>query len=529
MTPFQQFRLWARRAPATERVAAAIGAALALAVLGWLIVPPRSQTAANLATFGGTSGSVTSANPTTGSKVPPAFGQDSTASGSAGAVNNQAPASASGAGATAASKANTPTATIVNGITTNGPGGCVSPPGTDEGVTPTQVKIAVLLVNVAGPASTAVAGYPTPSLQQQYFQQVIDNLNSQGGVACRKLVADFYSPNVADQGSLQQTCLQVQQGGYFAVLDVGSFYLFPSLASCFPEDHIPYFGGVVLPAKEQAQYYPYLFGTSLAENAYRNAIFALQQQGFFSAADGFTKLGLVYRDCEPEYLPEVEGFLDQVGVASSKIVTYDLGCSSALYAPPSAIEQAVLKFKENGVHNVTVINDINDFANFTTVAQQQGFHPRYGLPDDGIVAASSGSGDYNYQNMDNMIVITMNRWGEQTTPGISPSAGTQACNAIFARHGEPPVYQQGDGAGGVSCDMIWELASAIHHAPAVQRNALAAGLHAAKTVEFSYPWGPNDFTGQNVTTGGEFWRPVQFHASCTCWHVLDPTFHPSFP
>jgi hypothetical protein len=415
-------------------------------------------------------------------------------------------------------------------VNSGGAGGrCVSPPGSDQGVTASQMKIAVLLVNVAGPASTSIAGYPTPTVQQQYFQQVIAAVNAQGGAGCRKLVADFYSPNVADQYSLQQTCLQVEHGGYFAVLDVGSYYLFPSLAGCFPTNHIPYFGGAVLPAKEQAHYFPYFFGTALAENAYRNAVLALQQRGYFSPSNGFTKLGLVYRDCAPELLSETEQYLAQAGVASSNVVTYDMGCSSALFAPPSDITQAVLKFKQNGVHHVTFINDVNDFANFTTVAQQQGFNPAYGLPDDGVVAASSGTGNYNHQNMNNMIVITMNRWGEQTTPGITPSAGTPACNAIFAHSGAPPTYQQADGAGGVSCDMVWELASAVNHAPVLQRNALAAGLHAARSVEFSYPWGPNDFSGQNSTTGGEFWRPVQFQASCSCWRVLDPTFHPSFP
>lgn len=338
-------------------------------------------------------------------------------------------------------------------------------------------------------------------------------------------MADFYSPNVADEADLQQTCTNLQQGGYFAVVDVGSYFLFPSLASCFPQGHLPYFGGAILPQQQQAQYYPYMFGGGLAEETYRNAVYGLEQQGFFSTAKGFTKLGLVYRDCEPQYLGEAEDDLAQVGVSRSKIDPYDLGCSSALFAPPSTIEQAILKFKTDNVHNVTFINDINDFANFTSVAEQQSFDPWYGSPDEGEVAASSGSGNYNYQNMNHMIAITSERYGEQTTPGMSPTPGTTACTAIYSHYGEPSPYKQLDGAGGVSCDFIWELAAAIDHVPVLQRNAVAAGLQAARSVQFSYPFGPNDFTGYHWTTFGSFWRPVEFFDDCTCWHVLDPSFN----
>src|SRR3954469_18490167 len=39
MSPFQEFRLWLRRSPRSERAAAALATALVLAVLGWAVVP----------------------------------------------------------------------------------------------------------------------------------------------------------------------------------------------------------------------------------------------------------------------------------------------------------------------------------------------------------------------------------------------------------------------------------------------------------------------------------------------------------
>jgi hypothetical protein len=95
-------------------------------------------------------------------------------------------------------------------------------------------------------------------------------------------------------------------------------------------------------------------------------------------------------------------------------------------------------------------------------------------------------------------------------------------------HGQPTPYKSSAGASGQMCNNLWLLKAAIEHAPAMQRNALAAGPQAAKSVEYSYPYGPNNFTGQNVTYGGEAWRVVQFMPSCNCYQVVDKAFHTPF-
>src|ERR1039458_4807637 len=47
MTPFQEFRLWSRRAPMGQRVTAAVAAVVAVSALGWMLVPAGHQTASN--------------------------------------------------------------------------------------------------------------------------------------------------------------------------------------------------------------------------------------------------------------------------------------------------------------------------------------------------------------------------------------------------------------------------------------------------------------------------------------------------
>jgi hypothetical protein len=184
------------------------------------------------------------------------------------------------------------------------------------------------------------------------------------------------------------------------------------------------------------------------------------------------------------------------------------------------------------VTHVTESQFYPDFANFTKVAQQQGFKPKYGLADDGLVPISTSQGlNDDYNNIDGAIAITGDRYGEETTPGLAehPTAGTQRCNAIFAAKGRPPVYKQMVGFGGVACDQLWMVQAAVSHAPSLERTALAAGLQASKTIDLSFPRGPADFSGPRVTYGGQFWRPEQFLKTCGCWRIVDPTFRPSFP
>src|SRR5438552_1885542 len=86
---------------------------------------------------------------------------------------------------------------VAAGVASGTGGGCVWPPGSDQGVSAGQIKIAITLVNIVGPAGNAYFGVPPVEEQQQDYQAVLDELNASGGAACRKLVAQFYTVNPA--------------------------------------------------------------------------------------------------------------------------------------------------------------------------------------------------------------------------------------------------------------------------------------------------------------------------------------------
>jgi hypothetical protein len=75
---------------------------------------------------------------------------------------------------------------------------------------------------------------------------------------------------------------------------------------------------------------------------------------------------------------------------------------------------------------------------------------------------------------------------------------------------------------------MWLFMAAASHAPALSQDQLGAGLQAARSVQLSYPGGPNDTTAPHTTMGGQYWRVTRFDGSCDCWRVVDATFHPSF-
>jgi len=515
--PFQEFRFWARRAPATERASAGIGALLVVVLLAWLLVPGSGPKSTNLASSGGSIAGDTGA----GSAVNGAGGTSGAGpNGGGGAVGG-----ATGGGGVTGTTSKAGGAGPNGGTAAAGlAAGCPAASGV-TGVSNTQIKVAITLTNIVGPAANSIFGIAPPADQQKWYEAQLDDINKNGGIACRKVVPTFYPTNPADQNELQQRCLDIAQSGAFAEIDNGAYAIYPQ-KHCYAQHGIPFFGGYILFRDEIDDFYPYLFNISEFDTVDRNTVFALKDRGFFNVGAN-EKIGFTYRNCDQKLVDKWFQWFQQAGVPSSKLVSYNFGCP-AVFASPSDIQAAVLKFKENNVTRLTAHQLVGDFSNFSNVAQQQGFHPQYGLPDESIIDVAYGSQAPNSDNIVGAIAIAQGRSGEERTPGAVPSAGTAKCNAIYAAHGIAPTYKIPPGAGYV-CDQLWMFQAAVNNAPVFKANALAAGLQRARSLDFSYPGGPNDFSGTRQTTGGQFWRVAQFMASCKCWQIIDPTFHPSYP
>lgn len=532
MMSFRLSRLWARAAPIGERVSVAVAASLAVVLLIWLVTPGKSTGTAGVggaATLGaaGSTGAEAGAAGTTGGTT--SGGAVGVGSGPAAVAGT----SGTGAAATGSSGAHGTSAGVVgaSGTRAGSNGGCASPPGTDQGVTSGSIKVAVIVLSIGGEVGNSTYNVPSPAVQKANFQKVVDSINASGGVACRKLLPVYFEGNPADSSNLQQVCLDVAQAKPFFLFEGGAYgYIYPSLASCYVQNHIPFLSPTFSTAQTQADWYPYAFFQGQRNLAYRNMIFALKQRGWFGASSGFNKLGVAYQNCDKQIPQQFFGWLHQAGLQDAQISSFDLGCS-ALFSPPSTIEQAILQFRRDGVTNVTFANDGNDWAPFTKVAQQQHFQPKYAITNDEqqvAVTYSNNAPDPN--NIANALDIDNTASGEETTPGMSPSAVTDHCLSIFKDKVSYPItsnnvrVRYGEETG--DCAAVWQFKTMAEHAPVLERAALAAGLQTARSVALPYPYAPVNWSAPHTTWGGQYWRVNQFFTSCGCWRLIDRTFHP---
>ena len=509
--PFPEFREWLRRGSPASHALAAIAGTVGIVLFVWLLVPPSADDGTGGVDAVQAGGSVSTVAPTASPDSIPA-----------GAAGNPA-----GGAAASIAAAPEPGTSPASQTSSGGSGGCVSPPGTAPGISTSAIKIAIGNTEVIGPAANDLFGIPAAEYLRREYEAVIDSINRSGGIACRKLVADFYKINPADQASMQGQCLDIVDSGVFAVFDDGGWgSVSPSTVSCFAQHRVPYFGAYFLTNAQVQRLYPYVFAFYSYEALYRTTAFALRDRGFFQAANGFKKLGFLYRDCYPDAVNTYVTALHDAGVADAQIVPFSLGCPDA-FASPAAIQQAVLTFQNNGVTHVTTAYALGDFASYSRIAEQQRFRPKYGLPDETLIPISYGNMRADPQHIAGAIAITVSRNGEEHTPGITPTPGTARCNEIMKSHNLESVYEEPTGAGN-ACSLLWTFQAAMQHAPSVDRTSLAQGINRARSVELSYPQGPNDFSGNRVMTGGQFWRAAQYVLECECWRVIDPAFRPNY-
>lgn len=378
----------------------------------------------------------------------------------------------------------------------------------------------------AGGTINSVIGNPPTSQEEADYAAVIDSVNKSGGVDCYQLAGDYVTADLTNPSGAQAGCLQFAQDKVFAVL--GGFL--PTFSDdCLLQRHIPTFDELAVPAGEVQRYFPYYLSTyPTTERLYKNFVGATNQMGYFTAGKHFAKLGIFYRDCQPEVNQALLSYLAAVGVAGGKVDRYDLGCPSS-FASPAAIQQGVLQFKTDGVTTVTVDNDLPDIQNISKISSAENFRPPGGwvFPDDGVAAITASANFHpDPSEFNGAVTITSGQYGGIDSH-LPETTGTQACDKIMTSHGLPTVYQSGDQFAGSTCSLVWMLVAAMQHG-GVNQTALVAGLQAAKSVQMSFPNGPNDFSAPGTTTGGEFWRPITYHGSCQCWTVINPAWSPSF-
>jgi hypothetical protein len=477
------------------------------ALLAWIAIPSNSASrSAAVSTRGGTAAQSSSSGTPVGGAA-----STGTASGTGtpGApTGGPAPASATSGDSG-------------GGQTTDATGGAAACQGNEPRIT---IGVVLIEIGSGGANLNSTFGIPSASEQQADWNAVFDAVNKTGGAACHPLQGNFQTYNELDSSTSQAACLEFTQAQVFAIL--GGFL--PTASDVCPlQNHIPLFEETVIPRSDAQQHSPYYFGPSGAiEVVYNNFAHAMAGLGQFNPANGFKKLGILYNDCIAGVHDVLVASLKSAGLADGQLSNFNLGCPAG-FSPPTVLQQAILQFKRDGVTHLATDAGA-DLQNFTKLAQSQGFRPKYLIPDTGIVATSGNAAFApDPANFDGAIAITASQYGAIAS-GLPKTNATLACDQIMTDHQLPDVYNSGVQFAGGVCNVVWTLVAAMVHAPALSPDALADGLNAAGTIEYSFPYGPNDFTAPGTTWGGQFWRPLHYSAACACWNVTDPNYQPSF-
>lgn len=406
--------------------------------------------------------------------------------------------------------------------------GC--PTGTASGATSSQVSVATTIIDISGGSLTdATVGVPSTQTQETYWRLVADSINNSGGAGCRKIVLHFYPVNPVDAAAAQQSCLDIATAKPYIVLDTGALTEVGA-SNCIPAHHIV-LASSYLTLDELNKYRPYYLQIGdIPEDVIHNGILGLHQLGYFSAAKGFKKLGILYHNCTPVLYADQLSALKAAGVTNSQIVSYNLGCPAGQSDTAASMEQAVLSFKNAGVTDVTEVN-LTDYAVFTQVAQQQNYKPQYVFDDNDLpVSVKSGTNAPDPANLDGAVDVTGTSAGEQNTPGYNLSGASQKCNSIYTAAGQPDLFKQADNYGGVVCEYLTFVQVLLGHSISADAADLVTAMHSIGNQDFSFPGVPIDFSAAPAGSayGVSDWRPVYYHASCQCWQVGDPNFNQPF-
>jgi hypothetical protein len=401
------------------------------------------------------------------------------------------------------------------------------PTGTAPGITSSQVTVAAAIIDVSsGSLSNATVGVPSVKGQEADYNLVAKKINSEGGAGCRKIVMSFYNVNPVSPADAQQSCLTIAAAQPYIVLDSGALTEVGA-SSCIPQHHILLASSYLTP-DDLTNFHPYALDIGgNAQQAYGTGILALHQLGYFSSAKGFKKLGVLFHTCTAGAQSLEQSALTEAKVPTKDVDYFNLGCPAGQVDTPASMQQAVLSFKSAGVTDVTEVG-LGDYGLFTHVAQQQKYTPHYIFTDSAAAASNfTGQDAPNPTNFNGTVNIVEGGYGEATTPGFKQTGGTKACNAIYAAGGQPSVYKQPDGYGGVVCSYLWFVQALLNHASTVQPTSQLASMHKVGTVAFPYPFAPVNFSTSKSGSGYGVseWRAIYYHASCQCWQVPDPAFN----
>jgi hypothetical protein len=520
VTPFLQFRLWLRRGPTAERFAAAAAAVLLFALLAWAAVPLRDPQSVVAGAGASEAGGPAAAGATPGSGL-----AASAASGGAGATP------ATTGQAVAATTAALPTSPAAGGAAPGAVGAaatggrCDGLRASDQGVTPTELFVAMPIINLVGAVGNETFNLRSADELAAAAQAIVAELNERGGVACRKLRIKTYKVNMLDQNEQRARCLEIVRDKPFAVVDYAGF-AGASARACIIQAKIPYeaTAGGGLSEADLAREAPYVYHLpSSIDRKGRMWAFESAARGAFDPKRGFRKLGVLLTECNPPANASLKQSLRQVGLRDDQLSVFTLsGCG---VNSPSEISQALLQHRNAGVSHVFLGATTGNDPTYVRQADAVSWKPAYLTSDFGN---ETGVAPGNWPDgFDGTVAITSLRIGEHASGTVAP--WWTRCNEWLKKRRIRPAEGEADRGVVQICDIFRFFAAVANAAgPNPVRATFVQNVARVGRFESATQLDAN-FDRPGKVTGGDYTRAIQWRRSCKCWSLLDRQIKPAHP
>lgn len=509
MTVIAQVRSWLRAASRREQAGTAMAAAALAALVGLSLLPaPAERPVATIEPGGAAPTEVVDAPAGASAAVVP-VGPHPT---NVNAVGSTVPASAAPI---------EPPATVGDG---GSPGRLTA---TDRGVSADSIRIGFAIAGFAGATQAGIVTGVRTDVSSA-IDALVDHANERGGVLGRRIEPFTVMPDLAQPADQRQKCLELTETNeVFAVVDSFAFF-YESATACITTEHQTLLiSGNPGTSERVRRGFP--FHVSLYKDHNRkmkDLVAAAAGAGFFSPANGFTRLGVFDEGCFPSMYDAADDGLDRyltdAGVASW--TEFRVGCGDVAGAQRGGAE-AVLRFQQDDVSHVLLIARPPFVEGYLDAAARARFYPEYFAGDYFNLVLGALADEYEPEGFDGTLAVTSTHAGEGTIgKPLSPLA--QQCSTIFTDRGVDPVAAEPPDDIGDDIEVLQLCEGFL----LFLQVAAAAGPNLTRATFVDALARTGEFRGATVDlarfdrpakmTGGDTMKLVQWHASCRCWKEL---------
>ncbi len=430
------------------------------------------------------------------------------------------------AGATVALMASACAATTETGNKTSTPSDQPGPGVTDE-------TIAVGLIYTSNGGAVNESNNienASPGTPENYLKILIDDINKQGGIDGRKVVPVLHpqDANSNDPSDVveQETCANLTRDHEVAiVLNADGSDVFQN---CLKDAGVfSISGGLNQRDDEYFKKFPNYFevGTLSLDAQARLVVQGLHEQGFF---DPGAKVGLLSgsddafkRAVDNAMIPTLEGY--GVELAAHEVIPTPHSAAQVA-AQTAAIQNAVLRFKTEGVDHVLFVETTGDLAYFFMQgAQSQEYWPRYGLGSQDPAQPLADNIDHEqFADAVGLGWAPLQDMGADQDPDETSFAPRQACLRLMEAEGEKFADRNAEQVAMTFCDEVAFMKSAVLGVDgAINQSSLIAAAEALGTsfdsaLTFQSEYGPDKHYGVAA------FRTLGWDEGCDCFVYTGP-------